>query len=119
MRAFDPKQTPGGSAILNEMGGEYLAAGNSRPTRLKVKRRSEFQWRFPEIDYSPGRRGERGTMKMVAEYLQKAQEFERFAASETNATRKAEFLSQADAYRKLAVKRAKDQGLSLPPGLKS
>jgi hypothetical protein len=52
---------------------------------------------------------------MIAEYLQKAHEFERFAASEKDPKRKAELLSQAEAYRKLAVKRAKDQGLTIPP----
>lgn len=53
-------------------------------------------------------------MKMVAEYLQKAQEFERFAASETDPKRKADLEAQAAAYRKLAEKRAKDQGLPFP-----
>ena len=43
---------------------------------------------------------------MVAEYLQKAHEFERFAASEDDAKRKVDLLSQAEAYRKLAAKRA-------------
>ena len=54
-------------------------------------------------------------MKMIAEYLQKAHEFERFAASENDPKRKAELLSQAEAYQKLAIKRAKDQGLTVPP----
>jgi hypothetical protein len=58
-------------------------------------------------------------MKMIAEYLQKAQEFERFAASENDATRKADLLAQAEAYRKLATKRAKDQGLTISPETKS
>ncbi len=49
-------------------------------------------------------------MKMVAEYLEKAQEFERFAASETDLRRKADLQAQATAYRKLAEKRAKDHG---------
>ena len=56
---------------------------------------------------------------MIAEYLQKAHEFELFAASEKDAKRKTELLSQAEAYRKLAVKRAKDQGLTIPPEPKS
>jgi hypothetical protein len=58
-------------------------------------------------------------MKMIAEYLQKAQEFERFAASEKDAKRKVDLLSQAEAYRNLAAKRAKDRGLSIPSDLKS
>ncbi len=53
-------------------------------------------------------------MKMVAEYLQKAQEFERFAASETDPRRKSDLQAQAIAYRKLAEKRAKDYGLPFP-----
>lgn len=58
-------------------------------------------------------------MKMVAEYLQKAHEFERFAGSEKDLRRKADLQAQAEAYRKLAAKRAKDQGLDLPAELKS
>ncbi len=54
------------------------------------------------------------TMKMVAEYLEKAQQFERFAASETDPRRKAGLQAQATAYRKLAEKRAKDHGLPFP-----
>jgi hypothetical protein len=56
---------------------------------------------------------------MVAEYLQKAHEFERFAASENDATLKADLLAQAQAYRRLAAKRAKDHGLTIPPEPKS
>lgn len=60
--------------------------------------------------------GGRGlTVKMVAEYLEKAHEFERFAATEQDADRRAELLVQAEAYRKLAAKRAKEQGLPFPP----
>ena len=54
---------------------------------------------------------------MIAEFLQKAHEFERFAATEMDAERKAALLAQAEAYRKLAAKRAKDQGLTIPPEL--
>lgn len=54
---------------------------------------------------------------MIAEYLETAHEFERLAASEQDAERKAGLLAQADAYRKLAVKRAMDQGL-VPPEVK-
>lgn len=56
---------------------------------------------------------------MIAEFLEKAQEFERFAASEQDAQRKTELLAQAAAYRKLAEKRAKEQGLALPANSKS
>jgi hypothetical protein len=54
-------------------------------------------------------------MKMVAEYLERAEEFERMAAQEKDAKLKADFEKQAAAYRKLAVKRAKEYGLDLPP----
>jgi hypothetical protein len=53
-------------------------------------------------------------MKMVAEYLQKAHEFRRFAETEQDAKRKADLLAQAEAYEKLAVKRAKEHGLPSP-----
>jgi hypothetical protein len=58
-------------------------------------------------------------MKMVAEYLQKAHEFERFAASEIDPERKADLQAQAVAYRKLAEKRAKEQRLPFPPEIKA
>lgn len=54
-------------------------------------------------------------MKMVAEYLERAEEFERMAAQEKDAKLKADFEKQAAAYRKLAVKRAKEYALDLPP----
>ena len=57
-------------------------------------------------------------MKMLAEYLEKAEEFERMAALEKDAKLKAELEKQAAAYRKLAVKRAKEYNLGLPPQLK-
>jgi hypothetical protein len=54
-------------------------------------------------------------MKMLAEYLEKAEEFERMAALEKDAKLKTDLEKQADAYRKLAVKRAKEYKLDLPP----
>jgi hypothetical protein len=54
-------------------------------------------------------------MKMVAEYLEKALDFERLAAIETDSKLKAKLLEQANAYRKLAAARAKKQGLPFPP----
>jgi hypothetical protein len=56
-------------------------------------------------------------MKLVAEYLEHAAQFQRMAASEKNLTTRAQMLEQADAYYKLAVKRAKDLGQPLPPRL--
>ena len=52
-------------------------------------------------------------MKLVGEYLEEALKFERMAAEATDARLKEALQSQADAYRKLADKRAAD--LNLPP----
>jgi hypothetical protein len=53
-------------------------------------------------------------MKMMAEYLEHAHRFEQLAATESNLKTKAQFEDQAKAYRKLALKRAKALGLSVP-----
>jgi hypothetical protein len=53
-------------------------------------------------------------MKMVAEYLEHAIEFERMAAGEANPEVKAVFAKQAATYRKLAADRAKKYGLDDP-----
>jgi hypothetical protein len=53
-------------------------------------------------------------MKMLTEYLERAVEFEKLAASEQSGTFKAELLKQAAAYRKLAAKRAEEYGLPAP-----
>jgi hypothetical protein len=53
-------------------------------------------------------------MKMLTEYLERALEFERLAASEQNEAFKAELQKQAAAYRKLAAKRAEQYGLPMP-----
>lgn len=53
-------------------------------------------------------------MKMIAEYLEHAQNFERMAAAETNPTIKAVFEKQAATYRKLAADRTKQYGLDDP-----
>ena len=45
-------------------------------------------------------------MKMVAEYLEKALHFEQLAAAATDPKLKADLTKQAEAYRKLAAKRA-------------
>ena len=71
-----------------------------------------------KYDYIPRRRRSRRHVN-GSEYLQKAHECERFAATEADPKRKADLQAQAEAYRKLAAKRAKDQGLTLPPELKS
>ena len=54
------------------------------------------------------------TMKMLAEYLDKAINFEQMASGESDPTLKAALLAQATAYRKLATERANRDGLPPP-----
>ena len=56
-------------------------------------------------------------MKMVAEYLEKAQHFERLAAEEKNPRFKADLEAQANAYRMLVRERAGREGLPMPAEL--
>jgi hypothetical protein len=53
-------------------------------------------------------------MKLLTEYIEHAQTFERMAAEETNPEVKAQFEQQATAYRKLAAERAEQYGLPAP-----
>lgn len=53
-------------------------------------------------------------VKMVSEYLDHALSFERLAADESQPELKAQFLKQAEAYRKLATDRAARYGLLTP-----
>jgi hypothetical protein len=53
-------------------------------------------------------------MKMLAEYLDTAINFEQMAAQENDPKLKAELERQAASYRKLAEKRAKEYGLKMP-----
>lgn len=53
-------------------------------------------------------------MKLLGEYLEHALQFERMAAEESDPKLKAARESQAQAYRKMAVKRAKMLGLPEP-----
>jgi hypothetical protein len=50
-------------------------------------------------------------MKMIAEYLEHARQFERLAAYEENPEVKTVFKKQAEAYRKIAAERANKLGL--------
>lgn len=54
-------------------------------------------------------------MKMIAEYLEHAVEFERMAADETDPQLKDSLLKQAAAYHKLAIERAERLNLPRPP----
>ena len=53
-------------------------------------------------------------MKLLTEYLERAIQMEALAATESDPVFKGQLLDQADAYRKLAAKRAEEYGL-LPP----
>ena len=53
-------------------------------------------------------------MKVLTEYLERAVSLERLAANEQESRFKRELLHQAEAYRKLAAKRAADYGLPPP-----
>lgn len=53
-------------------------------------------------------------MKLIAEYLERAHQFERLASRETDPKVKVDFEKQALAYHKLAEKRAKETGLPVP-----
>jgi predicted ATPase with chaperone activity len=55
-------------------------------------------------------------VELIAEYLERALKFERFADLEDNPQRKADLQKQAAAYRKLAVDRSKKLGITPPPG---
>lgn len=50
-------------------------------------------------------------MKLLAEYIERAVQLERLAASEPDSAFKSQLLEQADAYRMLAAKRARERGL--------
>lgn len=61
-------------------------------------------------------------VKLIAEYLERAHQFERLASNEADPKLKADFEKQALAYHKLAGKRAKELGLPQPtekPGSKA
>jgi hypothetical protein len=53
-------------------------------------------------------------MKMIAEYLEHALQFEKMAAEATDEALKASMLKQAVAYRRLAAERAERLHLPLP-----
>ena len=53
-------------------------------------------------------------MKMIAEYLEHALQFERLAAEEPNPDLRAQLAKQAAAYRKLAAERTQKLGLEPP-----
>jgi hypothetical protein len=54
-------------------------------------------------------------MKMVAEYLEKALDFEQLADAENDPELRASLMKQAEAYRKLAAERAlRDKLIPLP-----
>jgi len=54
-------------------------------------------------------------MKLVSEYLERCQQFAQLAAAEKNAAAQQQLQEQADAYYKLAAKRARELHQPLPP----
>jgi hypothetical protein len=52
---------------------------------------------------------------MIAEYLEKALQFERMAADSSDAKLREKLLAQAGAYRDLAEKRALQHNIPTPP----
>ena len=54
-------------------------------------------------------------MKLVSEYLELCQQFARLAAAENNLAAKQQLQDQADAYYKLAARRADDLKQPIPP----
>ena len=57
-----------------------------------------------------------GTMKLVADYLERVQCFRQLAEIETNLEVRERLLEQAETYLKLAQNRAKNLGQPLPEG---
>jgi hypothetical protein len=53
-------------------------------------------------------------MKMIAEYLEHALQFEQMASEAKDQRLKADLLAQADAYRKLAEKRVSKMNMPMP-----
>jgi hypothetical protein len=54
-------------------------------------------------------------VKLIAEYLDRAMQFERMAGDAHDPKLRGQLLQQCEAYRKLATRRAKQLGVS-PPG---
>jgi len=54
-------------------------------------------------------------VKMIAEYLERALEFENIAAEATDAILKEALIDQALAYRRLATERAQKLRVPIPP----
>jgi hypothetical protein len=58
-------------------------------------------------------------LKLLTDYIERALQFEELAKSEAEEAFKAELLTQAEAYRKLAAQRAQKYGLPPPSRLTS
>jgi hypothetical protein len=54
-------------------------------------------------------------MRAMVEYLERAQQFEHMAESADDPGLRDQFIEQAEAYRKLAQKRARELGIQFPP----
>jgi hypothetical protein len=54
-------------------------------------------------------------MQTMVEYLERAQQFEHMAQNAADPALRANVIEQAEAYRKLAHKRAEEHGIPIPP----
>ena len=54
-------------------------------------------------------------MKLVSEYLERCQQFAQLAAAENDSAAKRQLQGQAEAYYKLAAKRAGELNQAVPP----
>jgi len=54
-------------------------------------------------------------MKLVSEYLERCQQFAQLAAAEKDTAAKRQLEEQADAYYKLAARRARELNQPIPP----
>jgi hypothetical protein len=88
------------------------------PEEMNPRRRdgARFLIRLPVKDRRRLPPRVRADMKLIMEFLERAEQFERFADRESDSTLKEQFLRQAEAYRELARKRAAQLGRQPPTG---
>src|SRR5262249_8009769 len=93
------------------------AAGGCDPRRRQAPARDRGTWEHsaPITAAAGDSPGDTATVKMIAEYLEHALQFERMAQDETDPELKEARVGQAKAYRKLAAERATRLGLPQPP----
>jgi hypothetical protein len=85
------------------------------PMRSRAIWTLEYLPQPPVIMSVEGGEGRGGAVKMIAEYLEHALQFEKMAKDETDAALKEQLIKQAEAYRNLAEERARRLDLPAPP----